>query len=313
MIPEWMKDVDAEPCKCSTSSSSCKANFIKKTLDGILVFLQEAFVTGSYSKRDGLLQSLDPRVKLISILALVFSASIIKDLEILIFTYVLILLFAYLSKIGLLFFIKRVWFFIPIFTGIIAMPMIFNVFFPGEVLYPIIQLGSDFHLGPLRLPGTVYITKEGTMAAILFTFRVATCVSAVVLLFLTTPEQLLFKSLRSVGVPKVYVLTLDMAYRYIFLFVEMVRHLHMAKKSRTIKSSGTIAEQKWVGGRMGYMLIKSLDMSEKVHMAMISRGFNGDAKILEEYGMKNRDYVAAIFTISFCILLLLISQNVLRI
>jgi len=66
--------------------------------------------------------------------------------------------------------------------------------------------------------------------------RVATCVSAVVLLFVTTPQQVLFKSLRSVGVPKIYVLTLEMAYRYIFLLMDMVREMYAAKKARTIKS-----------------------------------------------------------------------------
>ena len=66
--------------------------------------------------------------------------------------------------------------------------------------------------------------------AVIFTMRVATCVSAVVLLFITTPQQVLFKSLRSVGVPKVYVLTLEMAYRYIFLLMDMVRESILPKK-----------------------------------------------------------------------------------
>lgn len=313
MIPEWMKEVDTTPCACSATTTARRASFIKKTVDGILNFFQEAFETESFARQKGFLQSLDPRVKLISILILVFSISVIKDLRILTIIYVLTLLLAHLSKIHVLFFIKRVWLFIPIFTGVIAIPMIFNIFLPGEVLFPVMNLGSNVHIGFIALPESIYITKEGVMAAIVFTMRVAVCVSAVVLLFLTTPQQMLFKSLRSVGVPKVYVLTLEMAYRYIFLFLDMIRDLYMAKKSRTIKSRGTIAEQKWVGGRVGYMLIKSLDMSEKVHMAMISRGFNGDVKIMQDNSMKNRDYVVAVSSISLSILLLLISQNIIPI
>ncbi|TRZ69167.1 MAG: cobalt ECF transporter T component CbiQ [Methanothrix sp.] len=313
MIPEWMKEVDINPCACSTALGCNRNKFVKKTLDGIFTFFQEIFVTESFAKRDGFLQSLDPRVKLISTLALVFSLSVTRDLRVLVLIYLLTLLFAYISNIGIPFFIKRVWFFIPIFTGVIAIPMMFNVFLPGDVLYPIANLGSDAHIGPIGLPESIYITKDGVMAAIVFTFRVAACVSAVVLLFLTTPQQLLFKSLRSVGVPKVYVLTIDMAYRYIFLFMDMIRGLYMAKKSRTIRSRGTIAEQKWVGGRMGYMLIKSLDMSEKVHMAMISRGFNGEVKIMHDFHMDNKDYMVAISAISFSILLLLIAQNIIQI
>jgi len=147
------------------------------------------------------------------------------------------------------------------------------------------------------------------MAAVIFTMRVATCVSAVVLLFLTTPQQILFKSLRTVGVPKLYVLTLQMTYRYIFLFMDLIREMYVAKKARTIKAGGLIDEQKWVGGRIGYTLIRSLSMSEKVHMAMMSRGFNGEVHIMQEFKMKNRDYLAGAVAISTSLVLVLISQN----
>lgn len=215
MIPDWMTKTDTGPCRCSAVHHG-KKGFIGKTIDGIFGFLEEAFVSDSFSKRDGFLQSLDPRAKLISILAVIFATSLIGDLRLLIFVYMLTLLFAYLSKIDVLFFIKRVWLFIPIFAGIIAIPMIFNVFFPGDPLIRLVYLGSGAHLGPFSLPDSIYITKQGVNFAVIFIMRVAACVSAVVLLFLTTPQKVLFKSLRSVGVPKIYVFTLEMAYRYIF-------------------------------------------------------------------------------------------------
>jgi len=312
MIPDWMKEVNAGSCKCSAASHG-KKGFVGKTIDGIFGFLEEAFISESFSKRRGLLQSLDPRAKLVSILAVIFATSLISDLWVLIFIYVLTLLFSRLSKIEVGFFIKRVWLFIPVFAGIIAVPMIFNVFLPGDPLIPVAYLGPGAHLGPFSLPESIFITKQGTIAAVIFTMRVATCVSAVVLLFLTTPQQILFKSLRTVGVPKLYVLTLQMTYRYIFLFMELIREMYVAKKARTIKSGGLIDEQKWVGGRIGYTLIRSLSMSEKVHMAMMSRGFNGEVHIMQEFKMKNRDYLAGIVAISLSLVLVLISQNVIRV
>ena len=312
MIPDWMKEVNAGSCKCSAASHG-KKGFVGKTIDGIFGFLEEAFISESFSKRRGLLQSLDPRAKLVSILAVIFATSLISDLWVLIFIYVLTLLFSYLSKIEVGFFIKRVWLFIPVFAGIIAVPMIFNVFLPGDPLIPVAYLGPGAHLGPFSLPESIFITKQGTMAAVIFTMRVATCVSAVVLLFLTTPQQILFKSLRTVGVPKLYVLTLQMTYRYIFLFMELIREMYVAKKARTIKAGGLIDEQKWVGGRIGYTLIRSLSMSEKVHMAMMSRGFNGEVHIMQEFKMKNRDYLAGAVAISASLVLVWISQIVIRV
>jgi cobalt/nickel transport system permease protein len=308
MIPDWMKEADIGPCKCEATYQG-KKSFIGKTIDGIFSFLQDAFVSETYAKRDGLLQSLDPRIKLISILAVIFATSLIADLDVLIFVYLLTVLFAYLSKIGVWFFIKRVWLFIPIFAGIIALPMIFNVFLPGQCLYHVAYLGPNAHFGPFSLPSNICITKEGIDFAVVFTMRVAACVSAVVLLFITTPNQVLFKSLRTIGVPKLYVLTLEMAYRYIFLLMDLVREMYVAKRARTIRSRSIFEEQKWVGGRMGYTLIRSIDMSEKVHKAMMSRGYNGDVKVMLQLKVRNRDYLAAAAAISLSLMLVLISQD----
>jgi cobalt/nickel transport system permease protein len=308
MIPDWMKEVDIGPCRCSAVYHG-KKSFIGKTIDGIFSFLQDAFVSETYAKRDGLLQSLDPRTKLISILAVIFATSLIGDLDVLIFVYTLTLIFAYLSKIEVWFFIKRVWLFIPIFAGIIALPMIFNIFLPGQCVFQVAYLGPGAHLGPFSLPSNICITKEGLNMAIVFTMRVATCVSAVVLLFISTPQQVLFKSLRTIGVPRLYVLTLEMAYRYIFLLMDLIREMYVAKRARTIRPRSMFEEQKWVGGRMGYTLIRSIDMSEKVHKAMMSRGYNGDVKVMQQFKMQNRDYIAAAAAISLSLVLVLISQN----
>ncbi|HMK46117.1 MAG TPA: cobalt ECF transporter T component CbiQ [Methanocella sp.] len=312
MIPEWMKDAENSPCPYRTASTR-KKDFIRKTLDGVFGFFRETMISESYTKRNGLLQSLDPRVKLISIMALVLATSLTRDLRALLLVYLLTLLFAVLSRIEVTFFIKRVWLFIPIFSGIITLPIMFNVFLPGDTLLTLISPGQNAHLGPIGLPASISITHQGLILATTFTLRVAVCVSAVVLLFLTTRQDDLFKSLRSVGVPRVYVMTLAMCYRYIFLFMDMIRDLYLAKKSRTIKSMSTFEEQKWVGGRIGYTMVKSLDVSQRVHQAMLSRGFNGDVKIMHDFKMKHRDYCALVSVIGFSTLLALFSYNIIRI
>jgi cobalt/nickel transport system permease protein len=311
-IPVWLKVSDTGPRPDHAAPKKSK-NYIKKTLSGILNFFEDSVESESYTRRNGLLQGLDPRAKLISILALILGISMAMDWRVLVAVYLLILAFAGMSRIEVGFFIKRVWLFIPIFAGIIALPMIFNIFYPGDSLLTLATPGPDAWLGPLRLPETISITSRGIEAAIVFTLRVATCVSATVLLILTTPREKLFKSLRSVGVPRVYVLTLDMCYRYIFMFTDMVRAFYTAKKSRTIRGLSLVEEQKWVGGRIGYTMVKSMDMGEKVHGAMVSRGYNGDVKVLEDFRMRPRDYVAAASVLAFSALLILISQHIILI
>jgi len=54
-------------------------------------------------------------------------------------------------------------------------------------------------------------------------------------------------------------------------------------------------------------------MSEKVHMAMMSRGFSGEVHIMQEFKMTNRDYLAGAVAISLSVVLVLITQNVIRV
>ena len=187
MIPEWMKEIEMGACPCCTVSVGKRKNFVQKTISDLFRFFEECLVNDSIAKRDGLLQSLDPRIKLISIVALIFAVAITRDIRLLAIVYVLTLVFAWASRIELGFFLKRVWVFIPIFAGIIMIPILFNVFMPGDALVTIATLGPGAHLGPFALPPVITITWQGVMLALLFVLRVATCVSAAVLLFLTTP------------------------------------------------------------------------------------------------------------------------------
>lgn len=313
MLPEWMQKTGESSCLCCTVGITKKKGFVQKAISDLFTFFEECLVNDSIAQKKGLLQSLDPRVKLVSIIVLIFAVAMTRDIRLLFVVYVLTLVFAVASRIELGFFLKRVWVFIPIFAGVIMIPVLFNVFLPGDALVTVATPGPNAHLGPFALPPVITITRQGVMLATVFVLRVATCVSLAVLLFLTTPRDLIFKALRSLKVPKVYVLTLDMCYRYIFLFTDMVRDFYTAKKSRSVKVLPLIEEQKWVGSRVGYTLIKALNMSEKVHGAMVSRGFNGDIKIMHRYLLHRRDYVACVSVFSLSIILVLASQNLIRI
>jgi len=48
-------------------------------------------------------------------------------------------------------------------------------------------------------------------------------------------------------------------------------------------------------------------------MAMLSRGFNGEVRILQRFQAGRRDYAAGLFALSLSLLLVLVSQNIVRI
>jgi cobalt/nickel transport system permease protein len=254
---------------------------VEKTLAKIAELSQDAITSEKYASVEGFLQGIDPRKKLVAILLLIVATSFLRDMPSILVVYALTLCVAFASKIDLGFFIKRVWFFIPVFSGIVALPSIFSIFTPGEPLITLISSSQGLDLWLFKIYD-VSITKEGVLGASLFVSRVATSVSLAVLLTLTTRWNELMKSLRVLYVPPIFILVLSMTYQYILILMRTAQDMHLAKKSRTIYSDasygGIKKERDWVASRMGALLGKSYTLSEETHSAMLSRGFRGDVK-----------------------------------
>ena len=94
--------------------------------------MESVVTTEDISRASGLLQSLDPRVKLVSFLLFIVGVSLVHSLPVLGGIFVLIILLSLTSKISPCFFLKRVLIFVPIFTLIIAIPALFLT--PGQSL-----------------------------------------------------------------------------------------------------------------------------------------------------------------------------------
>ena len=140
------------------------------------------------------------------------------------------------------------------------------------------------------------MTYPGISTALLLVGRVATSMSLVVLLPLTTSWADLLKAVRSLGVPQIYVQTLGMALRYLFLLSQIIREVHIAKKSRTIHPGKTRTEQRWIAAQVGTLCKRSMQLSAEVHRAMMARGYQGEVRILSVFRIRKRDY----FWMAFC-------------
>ncbi len=298
-IPDWL--AESAPCSCCNIGVGRTKNFVEKTLVEIASMMERSIFSEKYASAKGFLQSIDPRVKLITILLLIITTSFISKTEIILGIYALTLFFAYLSKVELFFFIKRVWLFIPVFSGIVAFPAMFNIITPGEPLVTLVHFDRTIHVWVFQFT-EIAVTKEGALGTLLFISRVAASVSLIVLLTLTTRWADVMKSLRTLRVPQIFVLVLSMTYQYIFLLVRIVQEMHLAKKSRTIKANttrqGIKKEQNWVASRIGTVLMKSYKMSDEIHSAMVSRGFHGEIKSHETFKIRNIDRAWIGFSIS---------------
>ncbi|MFA4854882.1 MAG: cobalt ECF transporter T component CbiQ [Candidatus Omnitrophota bacterium] len=255
-------------------------NFIERSIVGALSFFKDSIFAEVYAARDGFLQSLDPRVKSITFLLFIIQVLLVRTIPALFFLYVLCLLLALASRINLGFFLKRTWVFIPLFALFIAIPSLFSKFSPGQALATWNIMGFKF-----------IITRQGLGAALTFIMRVATSVSFAVLLTITTKHFELLKVLRIFKIPQVFVMTLGICYRYIYLFVGMIEDTYRAIKSRVGTSVRYKSGQNIVAWNIAFLWARSFKLNEEVYRAMLSRGYSGEARILNEFKVRLKDWL----------------------
>jgi cobalt/nickel transport system permease protein len=282
LAPDWLVQPEVGLCPCGCIGKRKKGSFVAKTLRGGAGLLRQAMFSEDVAAQPGLLQRLDARVKLLTLVGLLVVAAFLRSIPVLAALYVATLVLAAASRLSLAFFVKRVWLFIPLFTGIVVVPATLNLITPGEIVVP---LGTWFghELG---------VTGEGLHAAAIIVIRVATSISLVVLLTLTTPWNQLLGSLRSLRVPKMFVLVIGMAYRYLFHLLGSVQDMYLARTARTVElDSDLTSGRKFVAATAGALFGKAHAMSEEVYMAMVSRGYTGNPRTLRPPRIRVGDVV----------------------
>lgn len=310
MIPPWLRETHAaSPPACGRPRGR---SFLEKTIRASAAFLDETVLTDIHARRAGVLQGVEPRCKLLALLLLIVSVSILRSPWLIWGVYLLAIPLAAASRIDLRFFTRRVWLFVPLFTLAIALPALFNVITPGEPLLVVARFGTGMRFGPWRLPAELAVTREGVACALLLVGRVAASVSLALLLTLTTPWPRLLAALNGVRIPALFTMTMAMAYRYLFLLVAAVADMHLARRSRTVRYLPTGAEQRWVAGRAGHLFRKSFQMSVEVYGAMLSRGFSGEAKAAGRMSPAGRDCLWPAGAAIICALLLFADRSLIR-
>lgn len=295
-MPEWLLRQDMAMCPCGCIGKRKKGSYLTKTIQGGAKLLQQVMFSEDVAAARGLLQRIDPRVKLLSLIGLLVVAGLSHSMIALAVMYAVTLVLASVSALPVGFFIKRVWLFIPIFTGIVVLPATLSVVTPGEIVLTLWHWHGHAH----------GITQQGLVTAGRMVARVAVSISLVVLLTLTTPWTRLLAALRSLGVPRIFILIIGMAYRYIFLLLTSVTDMYQARQART---PGTPKHDRsaraFLGASVGALLGKASQLSEEVHQAMTARGFRGDAKTLERPRLHTIDAYYVLAVVAFAVVIVI--------
>ncbi len=232
---------------------------------------------GRMAARPGLLQAIDPRFKLVGLLALISAVLLATTLSALAALFLLAVGLALSSRITLARLAKQVWISVALFTGLIALPAILLV--PGDPLFtlPLVHWTAS---------------AQGLRSAALLIGRAETASTFALLLILTTPWPHVLKALRAIKVPVIVVAVLGMTYRYIFVLAQTAMQMFEGRRSRTIGPMSGAERRRMMADFAGALLGKSLHLSGEVYLAMLSRGYRGEVRLLEDFRARPQDWAA---------------------
>ncbi len=254
-----------------------RSSFVERTLVTLVSKTERALFAEELARKDGLLQKLDPRVKIIGLLALILDVTLARNLFTILFIFAVAVSLAVLSGVPIRTLASRAWLSALAFTGTIALPVIFIT--PGDALFRLPLLGWT-------------ITAQGVSSALYLVTRVETTVTLSLLLVLCTLWTHVLKALRVLGIPVVFVVILGMTYRYIFVLLETARNMFESRQSRLVGSLSGTESRRLAAASVGVLLSKSFYLHSEVYLAMQSRGFRGEVYTLDDFLMRKRDWLA---------------------
>jgi cobalt/nickel transport system permease protein len=258
-----------------------------------------------YLDRKSLVHQLDPRVKLVLAVLLILSNLTLPDGAWLAFavTGAVIWVGGWLSKVSPVLLVRRASVVIP-FT-LAAVTVIFST--PGDIL----ATGS---LGSWHWTAT----DAGTVRFGSILLRSWFSVQVAILLTTTTRFPDLLHAMHHLRVPRPLVAIIALMYRYLFVLVDEVVRLLRARRSR----SGTVPGHKagrslpWrarvAGGMVGQLFLRSYERSQRVHSAMLSRGYQGEFYTLTPHQMDGQDWAFGLFSLAIILSLQFIGRALYR-
>ncbi|MFQ6050474.1 MAG: cobalt ECF transporter T component CbiQ [Candidatus Hydrothermarchaeota archaeon] len=244
-----------------------------------------------YADLNSPIHKLDPRVKVVSFLIFIFSVILTPPLKFknFLFFFILILAFILISKVPLRFILKR---------SLIIIPFVFLV----AIFIPFLKQGEiagSYSFGTLHLS----VSYGGLIVLWNVLIKSWLSVLSMIVLVSTTKFQRILKALESLGVPKVMVMVLSFFYRYVFVLLDEMIRMKRAKDSRSF-NGGRIWHIKTIGNIIGILFIRSYERAERVYISMVSRGFTGKMRTIDDFKINKHDIL---FILPFLIILIIIN------
>ncbi len=251
-----------------------------------------------FAKKDSYLHRIDPRAKIIGTVLFVFLAAGVNSPSLLFISATVWLGMLLWARIPLSYIISRISWVLP-FAGI--MIVIFPFVKPGS---PLITLDLGF--------AVLQPTREGAWQALILSGRVAASVMAILFLTLTTRFNYLLRGMALLKVPVVMLQLLEFTVRYIFVAIDELKRMRRARKARAFMAKRSFLHGqtlKTLGQMVGSLFIRSYERGERVYLAMLSRGYTGRMRTINELTLLPKDLVWTVAVVMLGLVIILLDRK----
>lgn len=150
--------------------------------------------------------------------------------------------------------------------------------------------------------GGVRVSEAGILVLWNTVIKATIGILSVIILASTTSFAELISGMEALKVPRIFTLIISFMYRYAFVLIGEFRCMHRAFVSRNggLRHLGHAGR---LGPLVGSFFLRSYDRGERVHIAMVSRGYSGKMKVAAPHEAGTAD---VIFLLTLILLLALI-------
>jgi cobalt/nickel transport system permease protein len=233
-----------------------------------------------YRPRPSLVHQLDPRVKLVLTLAFILTTVLIPQgaWPVYILLLAMVISVVLLSELGIGYVFKRSVLAFPFVLA--ALPLVFTGPDPSLV---------ETMLGvPMLGDWTLRISQPGLERFLSIAFKSWISIQAAIVLATSTPFPQLLVALRAIKTPRLLVAIFGLMWRYLFVLADETLRLIRARAARSgvsaqgeAKPGGSVLWRARVtGGMAGSLFLRAFERSDRIYMAMASRGYDGEVRML---------------------------------
>src|SRR5208283_2056506 len=236
-----------------SDNSSLGMSFMDKGLGYIARLIKDGYDRWELASQKGFLQKFDPRVKVFFLIFFIVLISSKKTIFAEGAIGALIIVLVALSRLNVINFYKRVFFFGFVFGFLIALPSSLSIITRGDIVMHIFELPKPIDFWSYHIPRQIGITRQGLAGVIMLTLRVSNSVALSLLIISTTPFHEVVRALKMLRVPDEFLMIFTLTYKYIFIYAATVHKLYLARKSRLAVPAGGAEGRAWAAGRMAFI------------------------------------------------------------